>query len=888
MAGNASIRRKLTTMLLLTSGVALLLTSATFLVYEVVAFRQRAVEEVSTLGRIVASNSTAALAFDNRDDAREILSALRADPRIVGATLYDRAGKPFAHYPSDTVSTDSAPAADGYRFAGSRLVGFEPVVEGQNSRLGTLSLTVSMASLYRRLELYAGIAGLVFALALAASYLLARLLQQQITTPILALAEMATAVSERGDYSVRAQPREGDELGVLTGAFNHMLAQIEAQNRELEQRGEALRASEQSLATTLDSIADAVIATDTAGRLVRMNPVAGHLTGWEVDDAVGRPLADVFRSVDEVSRQPVTDAVERILREPGGLGPIGRTVLLARDGSERPIATSGAPIRDHQGQVRGVVLVFRDQTEERRTEEMRVKSVQLEAQNRHVQEASRLKSEFLANMSHELRTPLNGILGFAEILYDERAGPLSADQKEHLGDILTSGRHLLQLINDVLDLSKVEAGKLEFRPERIDLPRLIGEVMGVLRTTIAARAIHVSTEVAPELTDVVLDASRLKQVLYNYVSNAIKFTSDDGHVTVRARPASADTFRLEVEDTGTGIAPEDLGRLFVEFEQLDAGAAKRHGGTGLGLALTKRLVEAQGGRVGAQSTVGKGSVFFAVLPRHAATAAVEAAAPRAVGAQPGAAAPTILVVEDDRRDQHALVDALAGAGYAVDAAASGTEALAKCRDRVYDAITLDLLLPDMSGLDVLRAVRSESLNRDVPIIVVTVVTERGAVAGFAVHDILGKPLDGTALLDSLHRARVTPERSGGVLVVDDDGASCRLMAATLAQLGYRAVTASGGEAGLRLAQQTPPTAVVLDLLMPGMDGFEFLDRLRALPACRTVPVIVWTVMDLTAEEYSRLRRSAQEVVAKGLGGASVVEALERLLPRAREGAADGG
>ncbi len=248
-------------------------------------------------------------------------------------------------------------------------------------------------------------------------------------------------------------------------------------------------------------------------------------------------------------------------------------------------------------------------------EEIQRRSCELELQNRRIQEANRLKSEFLANMSHELRTPLNAIIGFAELLHDGHVDPTTPQHQEFLGDILASGRHLLQLINDILDLAKVEAGKIDFRPEPVDLGALLAEVSGTLRATAAARQLRLEASVDPAITDVVLDPGRFKQVVYNYASNALKFSRAGGRVEMLVRPEGTDALRLEVIDEGTGIAAEDLPRLFVEFEQLEAGASKRHQGTGLGLALTKRLVEAQGGVVGVTSVVGQGSTFFAVLPR---------------------------------------------------------------------------------------------------------------------------------------------------------------------------------------------------------------------------------------------------------------------------------
>lgn len=233
------------------------------------------------------------------------------------------------------------------------------------------------------------------------------------------------------------------------------------------------------------------------------------------------------------------------------------------------------------------------------------------------EKSSRFKSSFLANMSHELRTPLNAIIGFAELLYDGQVREDMPEHKEFLGDILSSGRHLLQLINDVLDLSKVEAGKLEFHPEPVSPAVLVAEVLAVLRAPASTKNIRIDVDIHADVGEIIIDPARLKQILFNYLSNALKFTPNEGRITVRVQPEGPDAFSLQVEDTGIGISPEDVRRLFAEFEQLDTGAAKKHAGTGLGLALTRRLAEAQGGTVGVRSTLGAGSTFHATLPRRA-------------------------------------------------------------------------------------------------------------------------------------------------------------------------------------------------------------------------------------------------------------------------------
>ncbi len=425
---------------------------------------------------------------------------------------------------------------------------------------------------------------------------------------------------------------------------------------------------------------------------------------------------------------------------------------ICKDGSRVPILVGVAMLSGLE-----CIAFVLDIRERKHLEELRTKSADLGGRESPNPRSQSPQERVLANMSHELRTPLNSIIGFAELLHDGEVRPDSPQHHEFLGDILKSGRHLLQLINDVLDLMKVESGKMEFRPEVVDVSAMTSEVAAVLRSVAASKQIHVAIEIDPELDEVTVDPARLKQVLYNYVSNAVKFTADGGRVVVRARAVGPDAFRVEVEDSGIGIAPGDLGRLFVEFQQLDAGATKRHPGTGLGLALTKRMVEAQGGSVGVTSVLGQGSVFFAVFPRYGVLAApAETSIAPMLERREGAAA--VLIVEDDIRDRALLVRALSKAGYEVELATTGHDAIASCAARTFDAITLDLLLPDTTGLEILHRVRVDGRNRETPVIIVSVVAERGVVGGFAVHDYLQKPVRPEDLLTSLNRAGVGPAK----------------------------------------------------------------------------------------------------------------------------------
>jgi PAS domain S-box-containing protein len=621
------------------------------------------------------------------------------------------------------------------------------------------------------------------------------------------------------------------------------------------------------LASIVESSSDAIISKTLDGTIQSWNAAAERLFGYRADEAVGR---SILLLIPEDRNDEELRIVAELSR--GAVVPPFDTQRRTRDGRLIDVSITVSPLRDSRGRIVGASKIVRDISDRIRSEAVRARAQQLETENRRILEASRVKSQFLANMSHELRTPLNAIIGFAELIQMGRVPPDSPKMERFVGHIASSGRHLLQLINDVLDLSKVEAGKFDFFPEPLDLPVLVSEVCDTLRTHAERKAITITTHVDAAVRHVELDPVRLKQVLYNYLSNAIKFTPERGRVAVRIVPQGPDHWRLEVEDSGIGIAPSQIRYLFTEFHQIDASYSKAHQGTGLGLALTKRLVQAQEGIVGVASTPGEGSTFHAVLKRvHGASATLPPAVPAQGKDSDGA---HLLVVEDDREVRTRILNGLAGCGLALSGAATGQQASDMSTQAFFDALTLDLHLPDEHSLGLLARMRGRDPDNASPVIGLTAASGAGLVASFAIADILAKPIRVDELARAMTRIADQVPGSRRVMVIDDSQADRDLMSATLTAVGMEAVCFDSGAAAVAAFESVRPAAVVLDLVMPAMDGFAVLSLLQRLPAARQVPVYVWTGMALTEDEYRQLALSARDIVAKG--GADLTEMLERL------------
>jgi PAS domain S-box-containing protein len=486
-------------------------------------------------------------------------------------------------------------------------------------------------------------------------------------------------------------------------------------------------------------------------------------------------------------------------------------------------------------------------------QKVRERTAELEVARDQALKATRHKSEFLANMSHELRTPLNAVIGFSEVLLERMFGELNRKQEEYLRDIMGSGRHLLELINDILDLAKVESGRMELDLGTFDLPAVLNNIVMLIRERAQRHRIHVSLDIDHRLGPLTADERKLKQILLNLLSNAVKFTPDEGAVTLKA-VLQDDVVEISVTDTGVGIELEFQQKIFDEFVQVGDHVGKQEG-TGLGLALTKKFIELHGGRIRVQSAKGQGSTFTVTLPALSTPDKRPVPTVAMPDSPSQADAPLVLVVEDDPAAAKLLAIYLIEAGFSVEVAADGDAAFEKAKTLRPALITLDILIPKTDGWELLARLKADHATTSIPVVVVSIVDEPGRGFSLGAAEYLLKPVDRDVLVQVMQRvirSNAQEHRGRSVLVIDDDPVVLELMDAVLRPEGFEILKAADGGQGLQIARERNPALVVLDLLMPEMNGFEVVDEMHGSPKTAGIPIVVLTNRSLSREEKNRL------------------------------------
>jgi signal transduction histidine kinase/CheY-like chemotaxis protein len=510
--------------------------------------------------------------------------------------------------------------------------------------------------------------------------------------------------------------------------------------------------------------------------------------------------------------------------------------------------------------------------------ELRQRQRELEELTDEAQTANRAKSQFLANMSHELRTPMNAIIGYSEMLTDE-AEDLDLPQfVPDLKKIRTAGKQLLALINDILDLSKIEAGKVELHFEEFDVREMISDV-ATISEPLAAKN---SNTLVIEIEDgrMYSDLTRLRQILFNLLSNACKFT-ESGTVELLVTSevaAGGDFMKFQVKDSGIGMTPEQVGRVFEAFAQADSSTTRKYGGTGLGLAITKKFCEMMDGTIQVESEIEKGTTFTVQLPKRSGQQKdqpLPLASTVAMASFPRGSIGHVLMIDDDPVIQDLMRSFLTREGYTVAVADSGPAGLVLARERKPDVITLDIAMPGMDGWSVLSELKNDPELSETPVIILTMMDNKTLGYALGATEYLMKPIDRermSAVLRKYSRLKHEP-----ILVVEDDSSTRDLLRSVLTKDGWSVQTAENGRDALEKVKKVIPGLVVLDLMMPEMDGFTFLEEFRKLPAAGKVPVVVLTAKDLTGEDRKRLNGHVEKIMAKGEGTESVLRKIRELV-----------
>ncbi|CAH1905606.1 Histidine kinase [Candidatus Nitrotoga sp. HW29] len=767
---------------------------------------------------------------------------------------------------------------------------YQPVGKGIKT-LGKLQLRVTKQEyeeVQRRYDIIRNIIVATAIIGLGLAIWIGFILVRAISRPLEDVVKIARGVAE-GNLTQQIKISSTNEIGQLMKALKEIhdnLVKVIGQIRDSEARTRAV----------LDNVDEGIIAINESGVIEIFNPAAEQIFGYKGNEIIGRNASLLTR---ESTRDRHKSSLEQPqqLSTPTAPGVSREMVGVRKNGTKFPLEFKTREIRFNIGQLH--IVVTRDLTASKQAEAEHKKHEQVQQRNVELEAASRMKSEFFSTMSHELRTPLNAIIGFSEVLKDGLMGDLTDEQRGYISDILESGQHQLALINDILDLSKMEAGKMILHLEPINLPLLFSNSLSMVREKAAAQHIHLNLDIADGLGDIQADLRKVKQIVYNLLSNAVKFTPAGGNITMRARRVSraqvgqltsqwgglsfpwnnhkiTDFIEISVTDSGIGIANENFERLFKPFSQIDSSLARKFEGTGLGLAIVKSLVELHDGTVAVESAEGQGTCFTVWLPlwmtEETVTALTEepadSALPSPLMALRHSGERFALVVEDDDRAAELIRIQLELLDIKTLRAVSAETAFSLAMQQPLALITLDILLPNMIGWEFLTRIKKIPALAHIPVVIISTMADRCMGLSLGASAILQKPISRADLHDTLTdlglhtTSSAQPKQPLTILIVDDDLMAVEIIALHLQDTSYTVVKAHGGREAIEMAYRLLPDLIVLDLLMPEINGFDVVLALKNSTDTARIPILVVTSKQLTAEDRAALDPHVTKIINK--------------------------
>jgi PAS domain S-box-containing protein len=661
---------------------------------------------------------------------------------------------------------------------------------------------------------------------------------------------------------------------------DHLEVEVLKRNRELKEKNYLLeqeisrrnrieadqRNNLSFLRTLLDSISSPIFYKNREGYYLGCNRAFAEVTGFAVDKIVGNTSFDLYP--ENVARR-----IENIDNElfATGVCKAYETTWQYPDGSNHDVMVNKTLFHDANGEVAGLVGIALDISDRKQTELLLLKAKEV------AEEANRAKSAFLANMSHELRTPLNAIMGYSELLIEDMPEAGAEEFVEDVKKIYAAGKHLLGLINDVLDLSKIEAGKMTIYNETFDVTMILDEVSATLEPLMQSKNNHLESCYEDNLDTMHADLTKVRQILFNLLSNAAKFT-DGGIIKLyvkRYTEDKLDWLRFRVEDQGIGMTPAQLEKLFQPFTQADASTTRKYGGTGLGLTITRRFVEMMGGHITVDSEPHKGSAFTVYLPAYPPEEAErllkqaegivskEALEEQLAASHSAPSKGTVLVIDDEAVVRDLLHNYISKLGYQVTLARDGDEGLRLAKETAPQVITLDVMMPGMDGWMVLSALKNDPELAKIPVIMLSLIEDKSIGYSLGAAEYLTKPINRKNLATVLEKYLGADLHTRHVLLLEDDQDTRLMTGEILRRAGLHVLLAENGRDGLDHVISQQPDLILCDLMMPEMDGFEFIARIRANPLWRQIPVVVLTAKDLSQHERETLNRQVQKVLQKG-------------------------